>query len=211
MVFVVYTSVKSQTIYVDILTAPTMIAEGEILKRQQEKTNGNLNKIQQAELLVYTQIQKANNLQEKVVKGLTEVSSLLNDAYTVKDIYGSLELLLKYSRDISRFASNYPQFAVFAVPAVSSFNKRITKLSIEVGNILTSGENNMMNAGQRRELLNDLSIETRLLASEAWSILFSMEQAKNIGFWNAINPFRSWVNQDASIMQDIINRSKYLN
>ncbi|MDO5664485.1 MAG: hypothetical protein Q4G63_04400 [Bacteroidia bacterium] len=202
--------VKSQIVYVDVLTAPAMAAQGQLLKKKQEETNDNLNKIERAQLLVFSQMQKANELQNKVVKGLNEVSAALRDAYTVKEIYQSCQRVINYGGEITKFVRENPEYSVFALPAVNSFSNRMTRLSIEVGQILLGGEANMMNSGQRRELLNNVYIEARLLASSAWNVLYTLENAKRIGFWNSLNPFRDWVDQDVRLMRDIIRRSEYL-
>lgn len=196
--------------YVDVLTAPNMLIQAAQLKDQQELTNENLSKIERAELLVLAQVKLANEYQNKIVKGLTEVSSLINDAFVVKDIYKSFERLASNTKKIKDFVVENPEFSVFALPAVNNFNYRLNNLTLEVTKILTPGEVNMMNAGQRRAALSDISVQSKLLASSAWSIHFSMEKAKRLGFWKAINPFRTWTNQDVRLMQDIIKRSRYL-
>lgn len=210
LLFYISVESKSQTIYIDpTVTAAISIGNSE-LKSSQNKTNNLLSQVKVAQLAVAAQLEAANKLQQKVYNGLTEVSSVLNDAYSVKRIVTNSTRLLDYSNQIVSFAAGNPEFTVFAISETKEFKRRILLLSSEVTTILTGGELNMMNAGQRRQLLRTIEIETALLAGQAWHILYTMKRAKNIGFWRAINPFQQWINMDIRIAKDIINRSKYL-
>ena len=205
-----YISLCGQTIYMDPVVSAATIAQSESLKKEQQNTNNILNQIKVAETAVNQQLAVANELHQKVYKGLSEVSGLVNDAFTVKQIYENCNNIINKSAEITTFASKNPQFAVFAYKEVSEFKRRVLLLSADVSSTLTGGQFNLMNAGQRRALLNDVRVQTSLLSSQAWMILHSMKQAKNIGFWRAINPFQSWYNRDAIIARDIINRSRFV-
>lgn len=200
----------SQTIYMDPTVAAILSYNNNTLKKSQDDTNNKLGQIRTAQLAVAAQLEAANQLQQKIYKGLTEVSSLLNDAYSVKKIINNNKLLLEYSGQIVEFASDSPEFSVFAISETTEFKRRMLLLTTEVTTILTGGEFNMMNSGQRRQLIRNVEIETALLAGQAWHILFTMKRAKHIGFWRAINPFQGWIDTDKRIARDIINRSKFL-
>lgn len=205
-----YGSAFTQTLYVDPVVTVAVTSQASMLKEEQKNTNNILTQIKVAEATVNQQLLIANQLQEKVYKGLSEVSSLLNDSFTVKQIYENSRLIVERSTNIVDFASSNPQFTVFATKEASEFRRRCLLLTADVTQLLTGGSVNLMNAGQRRELLRNIEMETALLAAHAWMILFTMENAKRIGFWRAANPFRSWVNRDAQIARDIIARSKFL-
>ena len=200
----------AQMIYVDPMVTAAMIAHDANLKSEQNKTNNILSSIRTAETFVQTQLKTAHDLQMKVYKGLSEVSSLVNDAYYAKKIYENCQNLVNHSVAMAQFAVDYPQFAVFANKDAQEFRRRATMLTTETVATLTGGEFNLMNSGQRRELLRDIELQTSLLASGAWLMLYSMQRAKNVGFWKSLNPFAGYINQDRRIAQDIINRAKYL-
>ena len=200
----------SQTIYMDPTVSAILSYNNNTLKKSQDDTNNKLGQIRTAQLAVAAQLEAANQLQQKIYKGLTEVSSLLNDAYSVKKIINNNKLLLEYSGQIVEFASDSPEFSVFAISETTEFKRLMLLLTTEVTTILTGGEFNMMNSGQRRQLIRNVEIETALLAGQAWHILFTMKRAKHIGFWRAINPFQGWIDTDKRIARDIINRSKFL-
>ena len=65
--------IKAQTPYIDVLTAPAMALYATQIKNEQEKTVDEMNKLQQAQAFVSTQMVLANDIQNKVYKGLKEV------------------------------------------------------------------------------------------------------------------------------------------
>lgn len=201
---------NSQTIYMDPSVTTALSIGNSNLKSTQDNTNNKLSQIKTAQLAVAAQLEAANQLQQKVYNGLTQVSSLLNDAYSVKRIYENNKRLLDYSAKIVEFGASSPEYLIFALTGTTEFKRRMLLLTTEVTTVLTGGEFNMMNAGQRRQLIRTIEIETALLAGQAWYILYTMKRAKDLGFWRSINPFQGWINTDSRIAKDIINRSKFL-
>lgn len=199
-----------QAIYVDPMVTSAIVVHDSNLKSQQNKTNNILTQIRNAEATVTAQLQVAYNLQEKVYKGLTEVSSLVNDVYYVKKTYENCQAIVKNATDITVFAAQNPQYTIFARDEAKEFKRRTLLLSAEVTTTLTGGQFNMMNAGQRRELIRNVEMETTLLASTSWMMLYSMKRAKAVGFWRSINPFNGFINRDRQIAQDIISQAKYM-
>lgn len=201
---------KGQTPYVDVLTAPAMVAYAEVLKTQQNRTNNNLSAIERGQMAVMGQLQVANNLHDRVIRGLTEVSGTLNNALTVKEIYEASTDIVKNTREAIDLAVGNPALTLFAIRASDEFKRRAIGMTAEVSRILTGGDYNMMDAGERQKLLNYVHTEIRLLSATAYGVKFNMEYAKRYGIWNSLNPFRSWVNQDTRIMQDIIMKAKMI-
>lgn len=199
-----------QAIYVDPMVAGAVSLHDSNLKSQQNKTNNLLNQIKTAEATVTAQLQVAYELQNKVYKGLSEVSSLLNDAYYVKKTYENCQNIVTNATNISSFAVQNPQYAIFARAEANEFKRRTLLLTAEVTATLTGGQLNLMNAGQRRELIRNIENQTALLASTSWLMHYSMQRAKAVGFWRSINPFASFVNRDRQIAKDIISQAKYM-
>jgi hypothetical protein len=200
----------SQTVYVDVLTAPAMLAYSGTLKTQQEKTNTNLSNIQKGQVLVNAQLKVANDLHDKVLKGLTQVSQTLNNALTVKEIYSTSVDIVNDTKETIQLATGNPVLTVFAVNSAKIFKERALLMTAEITRVLTSGETNMMDAGERQKLLNYLHTEIRLLGANVYMMKESMYWAKMNGIWNTLNPFRAWVNQDEMIIKSVMQRSKQL-
>ena len=201
---------KAQTPYIDVLTAPAMVAYAEVLRSQQQKTNNNLSAIERGQLAVMGQLQIANDLHDKVLKGLTQVSGTLSNALTVREIYSASSEIVTNTQEAVRLAAGNPILTVFAVKSANEFKRRALSMSSEVARILTGGESNMMDAGERQRLLNYIHTEIRLLGATAFAVKFNMEYAKMYGIWNSLNPFRRWVNQDVQIMNEIIQKANMI-
>lgn len=156
------------------------------------------------------QLQIANDLHDKVLKGLTQVSGTLSNALTVREIYSASSEIVTNTQEAVRLAAGNPILTVFAVKSANEFKRRALSMSSEVGRILTGGESNMMDAGERQRLLNYIHTEIRLLGATAFAVKFNMEYAKMYGIWNSLNPFRRWVNQDVQIMNEIIQKANMI-
>lgn len=200
----------SQTVYVDVLTAPAMIVYSNTLKTQQEKTNTNLSNIQKGQILVNAQLKVANDLHDKVLKGLTQVSQTLNNALTIKEIYSTSVDIINDTKETIQLAAGNPLLTVFAVNSAKTFKARALSMTAEISRILASGKTNMMDAGERQKLLNYIHTEIRLLGANVYMMKESMYWAKMNGIWNTLNPFKAWINQDEMIIKSVMQRSKQL-
>lgn len=200
----------AQIVYVDVLTAPAMRTYANTIKKQQEKTNDNLTAIHKGQLLINSQLELANDLQQKVVKGLTEVSRTVRNAITIKRIYETSQDIILEVSETTRLAAENPQYVIFAQESASVFKARALGLASEIANVLEGGETNMMDAGERQKLLNHIYDEIRLIYGAAFGMKHSIRWAIRRGFWKSLFPFSGWVNQDIRIMNEIIAKAKTL-
>ena len=90
----------AQNTYIDVTTTLALKLYSDNLENQQEKTIEQQTKLQQAQTWVSTQMAVANNIQNKVSKGLNEVSGTLKNRVQVVSIYNELDRCLQYSNDI---------------------------------------------------------------------------------------------------------------
>lgn len=194
---------KSQTIYVDVVGPASQAIAANSLKNSQNETNSNLTAIQRGQLLVTSQLRVANELQDKIHKGLTQVAGSLNNAMTVKEIYNNTQDMYQNIAKAAQLAASNPVLAAFAVKSGNEFKRRAVLCGTEVTRILTGGDFNMMDAGERQTLLNMVSDEVRVLNACAYMVYFNMYWVKQQGIWNSINPFTKWKNQDLAIINDI--------
>ena len=108
LIFVGY-FVFAQNTYIDVTTTLALKLYSDNLENQQEKTIEQQTKLQQAQTWVATQMTVANDIQNKVLKGLNEVSGTLKNGVQVVTIYSELDRCLQYSSDILTLTSNKPQ------------------------------------------------------------------------------------------------------
>lgn len=89
-----------------------MILYSENLKAKQNEVIDETSKLKDAQMWVGTQMVAANDIQNRILKGLKEVSGTLQNGLQVKEIYSELNKCYKYSSDVVQLASAHPQYAI---------------------------------------------------------------------------------------------------
>ena len=198
----------SQNTYIDPTVTAAMILYSENLKSKQNEVIEETTKLKDAQAWVGTQMVTANQIQNKVLKGLSEVSGTLQNGIQVKSIYSELEKCYKYSSEVVHLASQHPQYAIFGVKASQKTYEQGIKIVTDVSDILESGELNLATAGDRYKLLHNISENVKNLKLWLLAIKLRLEKANRLGFWNSINPFAGYINTDKAIVENIMNRYK---
>ena len=200
---------SAQNTYVDVATTVALKLYSDNLKNQQNKTSQEQTKLQKAQAWVGSQMSVANSIQDKILKGLSEVSGTLQNGLQVKEIYEDLKDCTMYSSEISKLVRENPEYAIFGAKATETTYKKVLKMSSEVSELLKSGELNLATAGDRYKLLYDISSKTKMLKVWLATIMLNIERAKRLGFWRAINPFQGYINTDKDIVRNIMDRYKH--
>ena len=194
----------AQNTYIDVTTTLALKLYSDNLENQQEKTIEQQTKLQQAQTWVSTQMAVANNIQNKVLKGLNEVSGTLKNGVQVVSIYNELDRCLQYSKDILILTSNKPQYSVFGVKATQKAYEQVIKLSTDVTDLLKPGELNLATAGDRYKLLFSVSQNVTMLKIWLLATKLNIERAIRLGWFQSINPFQGYINTDMSIVENIM-------
>ena len=194
----------AQNTYIDVTTTLALKFYSDNLENQQEKTLEQQTKLQQAQTWVSTQMAVGNNIQNKVLKGLNEVSGTLKNGVQVVSIYNELDRCLQYSNDILTLTSNKPQYSVFGVKATQKAYEQVIKLSTDVTDLLKPGELNLATAGDRYKLLFSVSQNVTMLKIWLLATKLNIERAIRLGWFQSINPFQGYINTDMSIVQNIM-------
>ncbi|SEG06607.1 hypothetical protein SAMN05421847_1435 [Halpernia humi] len=194
----------AQNTYIDVTTTLALKLYSDNLENQQEKTIEQQTKLQQAQTWVSTQMAVANNIQNKVLKGLNEVSGTLKNGVQVVSIYNELDRCLQYSNDILILTSNKPQYSVFGVKATQKAYEQVIKLSTDVTDLLKPGELNLATAGDRYKLLFSVSQNVTMLKIWLLATKLNIERAIRLGWFQSINPFQGYINTDMSIVENIM-------
>lgn len=82
---IAYINTKAQ-IYTDPAVAAATAGHASVMNRQLDNVNDNLTLIQRGQLAVTGQLQIVNDLQDKIYKGLSEVSSVVRNLVSIKEI-----------------------------------------------------------------------------------------------------------------------------
>ena len=194
----------AQNIYIDVTTTLALKLYSDNLENQQEKTLEQQTKLQQAQTWVSTQMTVANNIQNKVLKGLNEVSGTLKNGVQVVSIYNELDRCLQYSNDILTLTGDKPHYSVFGVKATQKAYEQVIKLSTDVTELLKPGELNLATAGDRYKLLFSVSQNVTMLKIWLLATKLNIERAIRLGWFQSINPFQGYINTDMSIVQNIM-------
>ena len=194
----------AQNTYIDVTTTLALKLYSDNLENQQEKTLEQQTKLQQAQTWVSTQMAVANNIQNKVLKGLNEVSGTLKNGVQVVSIYNELDRCLQYSSDILELTSDKPQYAVFGVKATQKAYEQVIKLTADVTDLLKPGELNLATAGDRYKLLFSVSQNVIMLKIWLLATKLNIERAIRLGWFQSINPFQGYINTDRSIVENIM-------
>ncbi|MEH3115745.1 hypothetical protein [Pedobacter terrae] len=204
-------SINAQTLYVDPVTAAAMAGHSGIINRQLDRTNNNLSLISRGQLLITGQLVVVNDMQDRIYRGLTEVSAILNNLMSVKEI---TDIGLDIVRDVEKaveIGKSNPVLLLFAEQNAREFKTRAVRLGSEVGAfVLRGGRDNLMDAGERSKLLNHIASEMRILRGTSYGMHRAMYWAKMRGIFASLNPWSGWVNMDVRIANEILSGAKYL-
>lgn len=197
-------AISAQNTYIDVTTTLALKLYSDNLENKQEETIEQQTKLQQAQAWVSTQMVIANNIQNHVLTGLTEVSGTLKNGTQVVGIYSEINKCINYANDILNLTVIHPQYAVFGVKASQKCYEEALALTTEVSELLQPGRLNLATAGDRYKLLFAVSQKVKMLKIWLLSIKLNLERAARLGFWRSINPFQGYINTDKNIVENIM-------
>lgn len=197
-------------IYVDPSTSAAMASQSVLINSQLNTSNEKLSLLQRAQLAVSAELGIANELQNRIFKGLTEVSSAVSSLLAVKDIAEISQDIFSDGKRAVQVASGNPALLLFAQSGAEEFYSRAMRLSTKVGTfVLHSSKENLLDAGERAKLLNHIVTELSILRGVIYGIYRAMYWAKIKGFWNSVNPYSDFINLDKRIAEEVITKSKF--
>jgi hypothetical protein len=198
----------AQNTYIDPTVTGAMILYSENLKAKQNDVIKETSRLKDAQTWVGTQMVVANDIQNKILKGLKEVSGTLQNGIQVQQIYTELNKCYNYSSQVVQLASAHPQYAIFGAKASQKTYEQSLKIVTDISDILASGELNLATAGDRYKMLHTISGNVKTLKLWLLAIKLRLEKANRLGFWNSINPFAGYINTDKGIVENIMHRYK---
>jgi hypothetical protein len=204
-------SAFGQTVYVDPAVSAATAAHSAIIDSQLKATNERLTLIERGQLAVTGNLTVVNTMQDKIYKGLSEVSSILTNLSNVQEIARMATAISGDLNEVLELAGENPALLLFAERNATLFQQRATSLALEVSSfVLKGGENNLMDAGERSKLINQILTEMVILRSHTYGMYRAMYFAQMKGFVKALNPFQGYINLDIQVAQDIARKTKTL-
>ena len=202
---------SAQALYVDPVTSGAIAVQASVINSQLDKNNERLSLIAKGQLAVTGQLVIVNDLQDRIYRGLSEVSAVMNNLFSVKEIADiGIDIVGDVEKSVSLAKAN-PLLLLFAEEGAREFKIRAVKLSAEVGGfVLKGGSDNLLDAGERSKLLNHIANQMRILRGIAYGMQRAMYWAKMKGIFASLNPWGTWINMDVRIANSIINEAKNL-
>jgi hypothetical protein len=202
---------KAQELVVDPTTSAAILVNAGVINSQMNTTNNNLSLISKGQLAVTGQLTIANTLQNDIYKGLSQVASVINNLYTIKDIAECGSDIISDTEQALSYAQSDPVLLLFAEQGARDIETRSVALAADVSAfVLKGGNGNLMDSGERGKLLNHIASELHILRGIAYGMGRAMYWAKMNGIFRSLNPWSTWVNEDSRIANDVINNAKYL-
>ena len=195
-------------VYVDPGTTAALYSYAKDLENGQEKIEKEQNKLQKAQAFIATQLAAANEIQNKIYKGLSEVSGTLQNGMQLKRIREELKECLEYYREVNTMIQRHPQFAPFAHKAMKGAYEQALQLGTEIISVTTGGKDQLATAGDRYMLLS--RIESKIVGLKLWflTMQISLQNVERMGIIRALNPFQTYIDTDKDIIQNILERYK---
>lgn len=200
---------SAQKIYMDPVTAGAMVGYAVTLKGGHERAEKEQDKLQKAQTFISAQVTLVKKVQDKIYKGLSEVSGSIQNAIQVKNIGEEIKQCVEYSKNISQLVGRHPQYSIFGVKATQKCYEQTMKITNEMSNILADGETNLATAGDRYRVLDNIEHQVRMLKIYLISVQLALENAEYAGFWRSINPFQGYIDTDKDIIQNIMQKFKH--
>jgi len=196
-------------VYIDPTVAAATATHAGVINNQLNNVNENLTLIQRGQLAMTGQLTIANELQNHIYRGLSEVSGVMRSLLAVKDITEISSDILENVDKALLIAKANPILLLFAEEGAREFKTRATNLALEVGTFaLKGGKENLMDSGERAKILNFIRTELNILRGIAFGMQRSMFWAQQRGILQSLNPYSTFINIDKSIADDIIRNSK---
>lgn len=163
----------------------------------QNKINDNLNRVVVIKDMVYHY--------------LTEVNEALKDGRQIKYIIRLVDDIVEMSNAAMDDVKDNPEYAVFTRKAVNTIRTQGLYLFNDLNNVINKGGVDvMMDNSTRGELINDVVTRLRIMRAGLYMIRNNIRWAKREGFWNKVNPFKTWINKDKMIINRIIADYNYV-
>lgn len=149
--------------------------------------------------------------EQLIYASLTQVENGLKSAYALRQI-GELSLeIFTESKEVLDAARSSPALLLFAQTNCQQLEGRGVKLVQEVSRVvMREGENLLMDYASRDALLKKISLELKTIRALLYSIKKCMYWAKVNGMLKTANPFKSFINTDKRMVENLLLNYKTL-
>lgn len=209
---ILVTNVKAQRVVYDAKHFGVINENGAVQNAAEATHNQYLEKIDGNIQSINTNAGSVILAQSLIYDGLRNVNSALKNGIAVRNMAVIISGILKNTSRMMEMAKGEPYLLFFAENISRHMEFRSTKLLNDVsGFILKEGDNVLADYNSRDQLLRRVTQDLQILSSLAYGAWRAMYWAKQRGIVRSVNPYAHFINQDRSIVEDIIRKAKYLN
>lgn len=175
------------------------------------KIKDNQTAIQRAQEATIIVVDQVNQIQNKIYKGLMQVSSVLKNAYQVKECLQALNDILSYESDMLSEAQKNPLALAFALKIQNEMAGKAIAYYANISAFVLKANTKdlLMDAGERSTLLYKIQLDLNTLRAMAAYSYYKVHLAVMQGIINSFNPFKGYVDIDGKIVKDLLANWKH--
>ena len=197
---------SAQSIVSDPALTGITIANGILEHQTNQQIRDRQTAIQTLQASTLAVVGFMNEWHQKMYNGLIQVSSAVSDAYQVRECALVLGEIYELEREMIEAARPNPLALGFAMKFQQEMLIKAIQYYREINQLILKDNDArlLMDAGERSALLNRVLTDLRSIKALAATSLYRVRWAVRNGIINTLNPFSSFVNRDARIVQDIL-------
>ena len=201
-------SLHAQMIVIDPALTGITIANGLIEQQANREIRERQSTIQTLQASTVAVVGFINEWHRKMYEGLIQVSGAVSDAYQVRECAIVLGEIYELEREMMEAARPNPLALGFAMRFQQEMVIKAIQYYREIHQLILKEDDArlLMDAGERSALLNRVLTDLRAIKALAATSLYKVRWAVRNGIINTLNPFASFVNRDARIVQDILRK-----
>lgn len=171
----------------------------------------NQTAIQRAQEATIVVVDQVNQIQNKIYKGLMQVSSVLKNAYQIKECLQALNDILSYESDMLSEAKQNPLALAFALKIQNEMVSKAVAYYANISAVVLKANTKdlLMDAGERGTLLYKIQLDLNTLRAMAAYSYYKVHLAVMQGIINSFNPFKGYVDIDGKIVKDLLANWKH--
>ena len=201
-------SLHAQMIVIDPALTGITIANGLIEQQANREIRERQSTVQTMQASTVAVVGFINEWHRKMYEGLIQVSGAVSDAYQVRECAIVLGEIYELEREMIEAARPNPLALGFAMRFQQEMVIKAIQYYREIHQLILKEDDArlLMDAGERSALLNRVLTDLRAIKALAATSLYKVRWAVRNGIINTLNPFASFVNRDARIVQDILSK-----
>jgi len=202
---------SSQSIVSDPALTGITIANGILEHQTNQQIRDRQTAIQTLQASTVAVVGFMNEWHQKMYNGLIQVSSAVSDVYQVRECALVLGEIYELEREMIEAARPNPLALGFAMKFQQEMLIKAIQYYREINQLILKEDDArlLMDAGERSALLNRVLTDLRSIKALAATSLYRVRWAVRNGIINTLNPFSSFVNRDARIVQDILKSWRF--